>query len=1010
MKIERVLLLSGLVLAQKPYFQQRVEYFIKVTLYPQEHMLRGHIRIVYTNNSPDTLWGLYFHLWPNAYTKRGTPFDLQQRGSMKSRFYFASREERGFIDSLDFLVEGMPVKPLPAHKGPQPAKSSKLSLLRRAPDVIWLPLPKPLPPKGTIEIQTPFRVRIPITFSRMGRSEVQYQITQWYPKPAVYDREGWHPLPYLDSGEFYSEWGKYEVEISVPKNFVVGATGVLQNAEEWDFLGSREAETRKWIATQPLQEEDTLRKRRGRVRIVRSPSLSKVPLREAPEWSNSLQVASQYKTLKYVQDSIHDFAWFTDPRYGVLTDTVVLPNGHRVLCIALFRLNYYSAWRHAPRYIAEVVVKLSEWVGSYPYTHATAVEGGLAAGGGMEYPMITVIVPTTDTATLRQIILHEIGHNWFQGMLASNERRHPWQDEGINSFYENRMYYESSTFFPQSDLLGIAGYPGRRLTTPIIEQVFYHHLNADVAPSEPSEKHSPISYALGVYEATANALRAFVYSVGEESWDKGMQSYYRNWAFKHPSPSDWIESLEAAGVPSTRTIWRFLHTDREYNLKLKFKRLGDTLYKIELRETGGLISPPFFVGAVALSKDEWIVQEYRLPIDSPVVISLPRESKVLIVNPMLFWYERQVGDNFFFNRPLFRGWKQLRLSMGAPLRLPQAHVTHLNFLPVGGYNYRDGLMAGILLFHGVFPKRIGEFHFMPLYSFMRQAIRGSSGITLRSFPNELPLQLLEGRVRTSNFAGFWRTKASIEATFRRRYDFISWRHVFRLRTYLLAYENEVGRYKWENKGMPAYVALDWEGRRQEAITNLYGFFSAGHDLQGHLRIEAEGQFTWRLLKKWTVWARAYGGWTSQGTAPYLLFRPSGFDPFGEAILLDRFRESSNRIMLQQIPESQGGWRTPTDTTLSTSLLAVNLELPLPILQIIALRIDGGYFPGSKKTYSGLSIGLPTIRIMGRHVAGLYFPFWGDTFRNGKPSSFSEVLRAFTWSIQIPLDMRWAIPW
>lgn len=1003
----------GSLWAQKPYFQQRVEYFIRVQLDPATHALRGHVRFRYINRSPDTLTGLYIHLWPNAYSRRGTAFDRQQRITGKSRFYFAKAGERGRIDSLDFRVGGQPARPLPAVQGPPPAPGYSTHLLKQAPDVVWLPLPTPLLPGQSVEVETPFRVQVPITFSRMGRSGPQYQITQWYPKPAVYDRQGWHPLPYLDQGEFYSEWGRYEVEITVPSNYVVGATGVLQNGEEQAWLQARAAETRAWIAQRAQSVLGSEKQPLPRVSL--SIGKGEAALEGAPAWATETKPAPTYKTLRFVQDSVHDFAWFADPRYGVLADTVTLHNGHRVACVALFRLPYYSAWQHAPRYIALTLDSLSRQVGPYPYAHATAVEGGLEAGGGMEYPMITVIVSLTDTASLKTVVVHEVGHNWFQGLLGSNERLHPWQDEGVNSYYERRLTQEAEVDTPAMGKakVNISGISlPLQISSPALlgspYMALYHHLNADQPFSLSSERYSLLGYGIGVYQRTAYLLAYYARQVGVSFWDQVMQAYFRRWAFRHPYPEDWASVLEGEGQKG-RVLLRTLLSDKEPDFQLQAKRLQGLTYQVRVTQPVDSLWAGLPVSAIAVNREGRLLGRYALPMDSLLTITLPEGTHLFAVNPEQVLFERRVSNNFFYTRGLLRTWQRPSVRRG-PIALPTMGQTHIGVLPAVGYNYRDGLLVGVFLNHGLFPKRIVEWHLLPMYSLLRNDLRGSAGITLRAFPSGR-LQLVEGRLRTASFAGFWRTKASVEATFRRGYDTFGWRHVLRLRSYHLAYQSLESRtYSWENAGRPAYVALDWEGRREEAILTLYSMASVGHDLQGHLRAEAEGRLSWKAARKWRPWARLYAGWTDTRSPAYLQFRPAGYDPFGEMVLLDRFREAPTPLLRQQMPETQGGWRAPTDTLFTSGLIAANVELPLPGFSAVGIRADAGYLPQENRTYWGVSLGLPVVRFRDRFVLGGYFPIWGDAFAGGRPRAVRDIVERFVWSVQVPLDLRWAIPW
>ena len=203
------------------YFQQKVNYKIDVTLNDVENTLDGFEIIDYTNNSPDTLHYIWFHLWPNAYKNDQTAFSEQLLQNGRTDFYFSNNEKRGYINRLDFKVDGI---------------TSNLEDHPQYIDVAKLILPTPLLPGQTIKITTPFHEKIPFNFSRGGYVGQTYQITQWYPKPAVYDKKGWHPIPYLDQGEFYSEFGNFNVQITVPKNYIVAATGELQNTDERNWL------------------------------------------------------------------------------------------------------------------------------------------------------------------------------------------------------------------------------------------------------------------------------------------------------------------------------------------------------------------------------------------------------------------------------------------------------------------------------------------------------------------------------------------------------------------------------------------------------------------------------------------------------------------------------------------------------------------------------------------------------------------------------------------------------
>ena len=215
------LLISVTTFSQNNYWQQHVNYKINIQLNDQEHSLKGFEEINYFNNSNDTLHFIWFHIWPNAYKNETTAFSEQFLKNGRKDFYFSTESEKGFINSLDFTSDNENLKISPHPKNI---------------DIIKVMLKNPLLPHKSVLISTPFYVKLPYNFSRSGHVAQDYQITPWYPKPAVYDKDGWHEMPYLDQGEFYSEFGNYEVQITVPENYIVASTGELDNKEELEHL------------------------------------------------------------------------------------------------------------------------------------------------------------------------------------------------------------------------------------------------------------------------------------------------------------------------------------------------------------------------------------------------------------------------------------------------------------------------------------------------------------------------------------------------------------------------------------------------------------------------------------------------------------------------------------------------------------------------------------------------------------------------------------------------------
>ena len=499
--------------SQQNYWQQQVNYTIDVSLNDKEHTLDGFEKIEYTNNSPDTLKFIWFHLWPNAYKNDKTAFSDQLLENGSTRFYFSNKEQKGYINKLDFKVNNITAR---VEDHPQHI------------DIVKINLPAPLPSGQKTTITTPFHVKLPYNFSRGGHDGQSYQATQWYPKPAVYDSKGWHPMPYLDQGEFYSEFGSFNVTITVPKNYVVAATGELQNAEEKEWLKSRASFTWEPIKQKVLPAGQAGKTTGGQL---------KTSYQLFPE------SAKESKTLEYRQNNIHDFAWFADKRFIVNYDTCLLASGKVIDAFTYYTPQHKETWKNSVANAKDATRHYSSLVGEYPYNIVQVVQGPQSFGGGMEYPTITIISPADNEKDLDNTIAHEIGHNWFYGILASNEREHPWMDEGINSYYDAKYNVAKSGKQPQAERIFFETKAVTKTDQPI---------------ELPSEKFSEANYNFVAYYKTAEWLRYLESQLGTATFNTAMQEYFRRWQFKHPQPEDFKKVIEESSGRKLDSVFSYL--------------------------------------------------------------------------------------------------------------------------------------------------------------------------------------------------------------------------------------------------------------------------------------------------------------------------------------------------------------------------------------------------------------------------------------------------------------------
>ena len=692
--------------AQKNYFQQEVNYRINVTLDDREHTITGDIAFEYINHSPDQLTEIWVHLWPNAFQNRRSAYCKQALRTGSGKFYFAPDSSLGRMTLLDFTANGDKVQ---------------WNFDPKNPDIALLKLAQPLPPEGRVTIGTPFKVKIPASFSRLGHVGTSYQMTQWFPKPAVYDTEGWHAIPYLNQGEFYSEFGNFDVTITLPDNYVVGATGSLQNASEIAFLAKKEAETKDFLANMPVETVKTAKRKKKK------------------EDDTDVFPASSttMKTIRYKAEKVHDFAWFADKRFYVLKDTARLASGATVDCWGMFTKSDFKHWKKGAFYVKRAVEFYSEHVGEYPWPQATAVHSALSAGGGMEYPMITVIGNSTSDKSLDEVITHEVGHNWFYGLLASNERDHPWMDEGMNSYYEQRYmrkYYGSGsieTSVPKKvynpDVYGSILETGLLLLA---------HNGEDSPGDLNSDKMTGIAYGLQVYMKTAYCLRWFENAVGTAKFDAAMKDYYRNWSFKHPRPVDFYNSMKTSGLDATWLMTQMQtrkHTDPAIKSVTKDGQ-GNYLLKIRQR---GQTEAPFVVAA--LKNGQTVTSRWFTPAPGQTTYEFgPADADAFVIDPEHRTLDYNRTNNDIKTSGVFKKVNPLRVKILAPFQQPQR--TTIGVLPWVGKNAYDKTMVGLLLYNPPVPGRAVQYYLAPGFSLNTKELVGGGDIRYRFHPIDGPVK------------------------------------------------------------------------------------------------------------------------------------------------------------------------------------------------------------------------------------------------------------------------------
>jgi len=518
------------------YWQQRVEYRIRASLDPAATTVTGSETITYHNNSPDALDRVVLNLGQNVYAP-GNPRDRTVPVT------------GGF--TLDRVVaQGIPI----VLDKPRGAISMGT--------VADLRLPSSIPSGGTAELQIDWSYVVPEATFRGGREgrEVFY-MSQWYPQIAVYDDlRGWVRDPYLGDGEFYEEYGDFDVDLTAPAGWLVSATGTLRNADD-------------------VLTPDAAR----RLRSVSHETITHVVSQADRDAGHATAAAGDGGTLTwhYTAQNVRDFAWGASDRY--VWDATVAEyerddgSTQSAAIYSLYRPEKPN-WNRSAEFARHAIEFHSRWY-PYPWPQMTVNEGVI--GGGMEYPMITIIGGGRSPQGLYGTISHELGHMWCPMVVGSDERSYAWMDEGFATFTEDMA---SASLFPDGGPEGLASMNG-----------YLRVAGSDnETPSmRPADLYGPFgNRGVASYQKPASVLRALRTILGPKVFDEAMRTYMRRWAFKHPHPLDLFHTFEdVAGADLDWYFYPWMYTTRVLDQAVVDVVQGNGTATVVVEDHGGIPMP-----------------------------------------------------------------------------------------------------------------------------------------------------------------------------------------------------------------------------------------------------------------------------------------------------------------------------------------------------------------------------------------------------------------------------------
>ena len=552
------------------YWQQRADYTIAVSLDTATHTIAGRETIRYTNRSPDTLRYLWLQLDQNL-------FRDDSRGALLNPpdARFAARGfHGGFV--LDRVESVRP-------SGRQTVRRSLKTIEDGT--VMRVELDRPLPPRGVTSLEIGYSFQVPEHGAdRMGREQFPdgwlYEIAQWYPRLAVYDDvRGWNTEQYLGQGEFYLEYGDIDFAITVPRGFIVAATGRLTNP-----LQVLTAQQRERLA-RALHSDST-------VAIIAKNEVRQATTRPAGSGATL--------TWRFSAQNVRDVAWAAAPNFiwdasgwnGILMQSFYPPVAD-------------SIWRESTRMVRHSIQHYSEKWFQYPYPTAINVNGPV---GGMEYPMLVFCANRRSREGLFGVTTHELGHQWFPMIVGSNERLYAWMDEGFNTFIN---IYSTRTYFPNQ--------AGLRTRGQAEQWAQFAASGRDEPGITPADRVTPELLGQVAYNKPATGLYLLRHAILDSTrFDAAFREYIKRWAFKHPTPADFFRSMEDGVGEDLSYFWRgwFLRTDvvdqAVDSVRTVKDSTGTTYTAIYLASPGGLPMPV----DLRLTFADGSVENTRLPVEA----------------------------------------------------------------------------------------------------------------------------------------------------------------------------------------------------------------------------------------------------------------------------------------------------------------------------------------------------------------------------------------------------------
>ena len=562
------------------YWQQHVDYKMDVDMNVKNYQYTGKQELAYTNNSADTLRKVFYHLYPNAF-QPGSAMDIRLQTiadtdkRMVKSFKVAEKEVK---ESRISTLKPNEIGYLKISNFKQNGTEAKTKVVGT---ILEVTLNQPILPKQTVNFSLDFDGQVPLQVRRSGRNSeegVALSMTQWYPKMAEYDFEGWHADPYIGR-EFHGVWGNFDVKITIDKNYTIGGTGYLQNKNE---IGHG------------YQDDGVEVKHKKRTKTL---------------------------TWHFVAPNVHDFTWAADSDY--IHDKVLGPNNVELHFLYKNKAENLENWKKLQPKTVELLNYFNKTVGEYPYKQYSVIQGG---DGGMEYGMCTLITGNRSFGSLVGVTAHEFAHSWFQFVLASNESKHEWMDEGFTSFISDLAMQQVMPAKPGEE------------ENPFESAYANYRYLVKSGKEQPLSTHADrydynMTYGINAYSKGEIFLSQLGYIIGADNVMKTLKRYYADYKLTHPTPNDIKRSAEkvsGANLDWYLVDWTQTTNTIDYGVKNVTEENNAT--KVTLERIGRM----------------------PMPIDLLVVYEDGTQETFYIPNTLMRWEKPNPYGNL--KRTVLNGW------------------------------------------------------------------------------------------------------------------------------------------------------------------------------------------------------------------------------------------------------------------------------------------------------------------------------------------------------------------